>query len=176
MDQDDTIDPVRKGFGMRLMAARKRKGLTQQDVADVFGVKKGTVSAWENGRGDPGVIALRKLAKLYDVSADALLWEDSLSPEAMQVAAQFDHLTETQQRAFRVAWTAFVQTAATDERVSESIKPVRWEHGEQDKRPHSDDRPPYYGDLLGGDSAFGGLGSYERTADAPAPAKRGKKP
>lgn len=120
-----TPDRTREGFGLRLKAAREARELTQQQVADKFDVKKATVSAWETGVGVPDALRLRQLAKLYGVSADALLWEDSLSNEAMQVAADFDSLNEAQRKTFRAVWMAFVQNAASDETVERHIKPTR---------------------------------------------------
>lgn len=117
MAEKPVIDPVRRGVGMRIASARESKGFTQDDIARRFSINKATVSAWETGRGDPGVFRLRELAKLYDVSADALLWEDSLTPEAMRFAAQFDSLTERQRRTFLVMWTAYAQESATDAQV-----------------------------------------------------------
>jgi len=114
MDEKAAIDPVRKGVGMRLASARESKGFTQDDIAKRFSINKGTVSAWETGRGDPGVYRLRELAKLYDVSADALLWEDSLTPDAMKVAAQYDELNERQKRTFYAMWMAYVQASVSD--------------------------------------------------------------
>lgn len=102
---------------MRLASARQSKGFTQDDIAKRFSINKATVSAWETGRGDPGVFRLRELAKLYDVSADALLWEDSLTPDAMKVAVQFDGLNERQKRTFHAIWMAYVQESATDAEV-----------------------------------------------------------
>lgn len=119
------MDPIRLGVGMRLASARENKKLTQQDVATRFSVNKGTVSAWETGRGDPGVYRMRELSRLYGVSVDALLWEDSLTPEAMQVAAQFDSLTEKQRRTFYAMWMAFVQETATDATVEKSMPITR---------------------------------------------------
>lgn len=117
-------DPVRQGVGLRLKAARESAGLSQIDVAQHFGVNKATVSAWETGIGDPGVYKLRQLSKLYRVASDALLWEDSLSPSAMQMAAEFDALTEKQRSLFRAMWMAFVAEAASDEKVGNHIPPV----------------------------------------------------
>lgn len=115
----EEIDPLRKGFGLRLQAARKGAkrrdggtGYTQEEVAAMFDVNKATVSAWETGRGAPDAYVLRSLAKLYNVSSDALLWEDSLSPEAMEIAAEFDHLDDTTRRAWRLVWLGFVARAA----------------------------------------------------------------
>lgn len=109
VEVDETETRIREGFGARLMAVRKNKGLTQLQVAERFGINKATVSAWEKGRGLPDALMLRRLARLYDVSADSILWENSLSQEAMQVAAWFDSLTEQQQKTYRAVILAFVQ-------------------------------------------------------------------
>lgn len=41
------------GFGQRLRRARKRVGLTQQDLASELGVTQPTVNRWENGAAEP---------------------------------------------------------------------------------------------------------------------------
>ena len=102
------IDPERRGLGMRLKAARESKGFTQDAIAERFGVNKATVSAWETGRGVPDALRLRALARLYDVSSDALLWENSLTPEAMKLAAEFDSLNEAQRATWRLVWLGYV--------------------------------------------------------------------
>ena len=107
-------DPTRQGVGMRLKAAREGN--------------KATVSAWETGIGDHGIYRLRELSKLYGVSTDALLWEDGLTNEAMQFAAQFDSLTEKQRSTFRAVWLAFVQQSTSDHEVEAKMpitKPVK---------------------------------------------------
>lgn len=116
-DETDT----RKGIGMRIAAARTRKGLLQKDVAERFGIGNKAVSAWENGTSVPNAIQLRGLARLFGVSVDALLWEDSLSPEAMQIAAMFDSLTDSQQKMLRVLWEAYVREAVTDSQVEQHL-------------------------------------------------------
>jgi len=118
---EQASDPERKSFGMRLKAAREARGLTQQQVADLFGVKKGTVSAWEMGGGIPDALRLRRLARVYNVSADALLWENALTNESMQFAATFDSLTERQKSTLKTVMMAFVQEAATDSRVESAF-------------------------------------------------------
>lgn len=117
----ETIDPIRRGVGMRLAAARESKKMTQDDIAKRFSINKATVSAWETGRGDPGIYRLKELARLYDVSTDALLWEDSLTPDAMKVAAQFDELNEKQKGVFYAIWEAYVRTAVTDQQVEDRM-------------------------------------------------------
>lgn len=113
------IDSERVGFGMRLQAARRaaprrdgNRGYTQDEVADQFGVNKATVSAWETGRGAPDAFTLKALARLYEVSADALLWENSLSPAAMKIAAEYDHLPPSKQTMWHTLWLGFIAGAA----------------------------------------------------------------
>jgi transcriptional regulator with XRE-family HTH domain len=110
-------DGDKKAIGQRLKAARNAAGLTQQQVADKLSLVKATISSWEVGSNQPDLSYLKQLAKLYGVSADALLWDDALSIEAMQFAAEYDSLTERQRRTFRVLWSAFVLEATADEHV-----------------------------------------------------------
>lgn len=115
------IDPVRVAVGQRLAGARELLNLTQEQVAGRFGVNKATVSAWETGRGDPGVYRLRELSKLYKVSTDALLWADAPSVEGMQMAAQYDSLTEKQRSTLKALWLAYITESATDEDVEQGM-------------------------------------------------------
>lgn len=62
-----------KDIGKRAKAARKRAGLKQQDVADHFGVEKGTVSRWETGYTELPLSALIKFAHLCECSPYAIL-------------------------------------------------------------------------------------------------------
>jgi transcriptional regulator with XRE-family HTH domain len=123
-------DEVRKGFGRRLKAAREARELTQQQVAEWFDVNKATVSAWEQGVGVPDALRLRRLAKLYGTSSDALLWEEAESTQAMRFAAQFDALDDAQRRAFAAMWSAYyAQTQAE--------RQIRAERGEMMEAKHA---------------------------------------
>lgn len=114
----EKVDSTRRGLGLRLKAAREAKGMTQTQVGSRFGVDKGTVSAWETGRGVPDAIRLRELARLYGVSADAILWENSISHEAMQLATEFDHLNAAEKATWRLLWLGFAaRTSEAGERL-----------------------------------------------------------
>lgn len=62
----------------RLKALRKRKGLSQEDIAPKVGVKYGTYRNWEQGVRDPGTEALIRLAEFFDVSVDYLLGQSEI--------------------------------------------------------------------------------------------------
>jgi transcriptional regulator with XRE-family HTH domain len=57
----------------RLKELRLNKRLRQDQVADLIGVTKSTMSAYENGMRQPSYDVLVSLARLYHVSADYLL-------------------------------------------------------------------------------------------------------
>ena len=51
---------------------RKRKGLTQHQLADKLGVTDKAVSKWERGLGTPDISMLNKLALILDIDTDNL--------------------------------------------------------------------------------------------------------
>ena len=60
-------------LGQRIAAMRRRKDLTQEAVAEALGVSAQAVSKWENDVSCPDIMLLPQLAKLLDVTVDALL-------------------------------------------------------------------------------------------------------
>lgn len=56
----------------KLLALRKRSGLSQQEVAAAIGVTRQTISNWELGQGSPALDKAAELARLYGVSLDDL--------------------------------------------------------------------------------------------------------
>lgn len=59
-------------FSKRLKKLRKNKGLKQQELAEILGIKRNTYSDWENGKTEPSFENLLKLADLLEVSLDWL--------------------------------------------------------------------------------------------------------
>ena len=60
-------------FGERFKNLRTNRGISQVDIAKVFGVTKQCVSNWENENIMPSVDMLVKIADYFRVSADYLL-------------------------------------------------------------------------------------------------------
>ena len=57
-----------KQFGETLRKLRNAKGYTQQQVADMLGLKnKSTLGSWEVGKSEPDGYTLLKLCKIYKV-------------------------------------------------------------------------------------------------------------
>lgn len=70
-----------------LKAARKKKGLTQIEVAKYIGLTQGAYSAWENGHVKIDSQSLARLAELFGVSMHYLLGEDedAAQPKAFRI-------------------------------------------------------------------------------------------
>lgn len=67
-------------FGKRLKELRHKK-YTQEELADVLNVHKGTVSNWENGHRFPDEQTLIRLSDILECSTDYLLGKtDIVSP------------------------------------------------------------------------------------------------
>lgn len=119
-------DPAeKKALGKRLASCRELKSWKQDYAAEQLGVTKAALSAWETGRNMPDALTLKKIAKVYDVSIDGILWDDSASLEAMRFAAQFDSLNDKQQRLFRTMWMAYFEEAVSDAGVEAQMPITR---------------------------------------------------
>lgn len=60
-------------IGAFLKAQRRKKGITQAQLAGRFGVSDRTVSRWETGRTLPDFALLIELARFYDVTIEEIL-------------------------------------------------------------------------------------------------------
>ena len=70
----------------KLQELRKKKGLTQEELAAALYVSRTAVSKWESGRGYPSIDSLKAIAKFFAVSIDELL-----SSEQLLAVAEEDH-------------------------------------------------------------------------------------
>src|SRR5688572_11583236 len=61
------------GYLDQLAELRKRKGFTQQSLADEMGVEQPTVQRWEKGKREPSIGQLLELAKVLDVEPGSLI-------------------------------------------------------------------------------------------------------
>jgi len=63
-----------EGFIDRLKWLRKQHNLTQKEFAKLIGTSQGNVGDWERGRSLPGALAISRIVKQFNVSADWLLF------------------------------------------------------------------------------------------------------
>ncbi|MGN0660485.1 MAG: helix-turn-helix domain-containing protein [Oscillospiraceae bacterium] len=58
---------------MRIKELRKARNITQLKMAMDLNTNQNTISRYENGEREPGIIELIKIADYFDVSVDYLL-------------------------------------------------------------------------------------------------------
>lgn len=65
-----------RNFGENLKNLRKKKDLTQDEIAEILNVSTQTVSRWETNMGYPDIEMLPAIANFYGVTVDSLLGLD----------------------------------------------------------------------------------------------------
>ena len=63
-------------LGNRIMNLRKKKSLSQQELANNLFVTDKTISSWEKNRTEPGLEMIIKLSEVLDCSASYLIYGD----------------------------------------------------------------------------------------------------
>lgn len=58
----------------RLKLLRKKHNLTQTEFAKLIGSSQGNVGDWERGRSLPGALAISRIVKEFNISADWLFF------------------------------------------------------------------------------------------------------
>ena len=65
-------------FNQKLQELRKKKGITQEELAASLYVSRTAISKWESGRGYPNIESLKAIAKVFSVTVDDLLSTDEV--------------------------------------------------------------------------------------------------
>lgn len=64
-------------FYQILRSLREKDGLSQTRFAQEIGFSQAAISAWENNTREPGIEALMKIAKFFNISVDYLVGNNS---------------------------------------------------------------------------------------------------
>ena len=73
LDYESTFSNLPEETGKKLIELREKNGYTQNEVADIIGIARNTLSNYEKGKRSLDLITLRKICKLYNVSSDYLI-------------------------------------------------------------------------------------------------------
>lgn len=80
-------------IGPIIVANRKEKGITQDEIAQDMGVSKSSVSKWERGQSYPDITLLPQLAAYFNLSIDELMgYEPNLSK--MEIRKLYSQLSK----------------------------------------------------------------------------------
>lgn len=67
-----------------LQTARKKTGLSQNDVANLLHITRQSVSQWENGHSCPDLQNLQLLSEIYQISVDNLIAAPTMTSNTAQ--------------------------------------------------------------------------------------------
>lgn len=87
-------------LGNSLFSARKKSGLSQEDVAEKLGVSRQTISKWETDETLPDIRQSKRLAVLYHLSLDELIDFDA---DTKEIEEAIDRTGEELQK--KIDWT-----------------------------------------------------------------------
>ena len=88
-------------FGENIKNLRREQNLTQQELADIFGVSFQAVSKWERGEAFPDITLLPEISNFFAVSIDDLLGVNKLKNE--QKIGEYLKLYEQMRIKYRAA-------------------------------------------------------------------------
>ena len=72
----------------KLFELRKEKGWSQEKLAEQINVSRQSISKWESGQALPELEKIVELSKIFQVTTDYLLLEDSDKPEIKPVLSE----------------------------------------------------------------------------------------
>ena len=72
-------------LAQNLKYLREQKGLNQNDLAEVLGVKRSTVGNWEIEKREPELNTLVHIAEFFGVTLDDLVLKDLKPPDRKSV-------------------------------------------------------------------------------------------
>lgn len=87
-------------LGNNLYNARRKKGLSQETVADTLGISRQTVSKWETDETLPNVFQAKEMARLYELNLDDLMEYDA---DVQEIEKVIQNTSEETQK--KIDWT-----------------------------------------------------------------------
>lgn len=85
-------------IGKKIQAARLKSGLTQEQVAENFGVSRQTISNWENDKTYPDIISVIRMSDLYGVSLDTLLKDENTMSNYLEYLQESTNVVKNKEK------------------------------------------------------------------------------
>lgn len=86
-------------LGEKLLSLRKKKGLSQEEVADLLHVTRQTISKWETNQSVPDFDKVVPICNLYEISTEELFKENRVVDREKEVGEEIYATEHTHKRA-----------------------------------------------------------------------------
>ena len=90
-------------LGEKLLNFRKKKGLSQEEVADILHVTRQTISKWETDQSMPDFDKVVPICNLYEITTDELFYNEvsiAKEEEEVNIVNGFDYQNYNHKKAF----------------------------------------------------------------------------
>jgi transcriptional regulator with XRE-family HTH domain len=94
MGQLNGIWMVRMSVRQKLIALRRERDLTQQEMADAIGVHVNQIRRYEAGATQPSLEAIKRIAVAMSVTIDSLVFEEEERGPDDQLKLQFEAVSQ----------------------------------------------------------------------------------
>ena len=126
----------------KIVQLRKEHNLTQKELASMVGVHFSHMSRYERGISLPSIDVVKKLAQMFHVSADYLLFDESQATVRAQVADQellqqferISHMSEREKAAVKTILEAMILKHHLEAMLGVKRTPT----SSEEDAPHSD--------------------------------------
>lgn len=123
---------VREEIAKNLLFYRKKKGLTQKELAEKLGVKNTAVSNWESGNNSMDIEMLFRVCEIFGVTLNDMYGKYSVSKssnlgisgEAQKIGAAYDKATPKEQQLVRLTLEEYLTDAPVRVAASSYGEPV----------------------------------------------------
>ena len=91
------MDTNKLTFGEKIRSARKQKGLTQKELANMIGAKHNSVSDWEKNKNRPDPDTIELICGVLDITPNYLLSDKTdtdISPEEYEFIKKYRSLDD----------------------------------------------------------------------------------
>ena len=85
-------------FGKNIKKIRTVKGMSQSAFAEIFGLKRATLGAYEEHRSEPKIETIIKIANYFSIKIDNLLTNEITVNELLQFKESLTTLSEDMQK------------------------------------------------------------------------------
>ncbi|WP_410525380.1 helix-turn-helix domain-containing protein [Pseudomonas aeruginosa] len=132
---NDTTDSTLRddmNIPQTLRTARKNRGLTQREVAELVGVSIEAYKGWEGGRHHPRSENVAPLAQALGISTDELMMEAqqrSISEDLRALFNAADKLPDDKKRQLRTAIKGMLLAISQEQLDEGVVSPVRQKSG-----------------------------------------------
>ncbi|MED4904080.1 helix-turn-helix domain-containing protein [Parageobacillus thermoglucosidasius] len=120
-------------FGKRLRFLRKKRNMTQKDLADRFNLGESTIGMYERDEREPSFEFVRQLADFFNVTTDYLLGRtDNPSPPESDIPEELNTLAKINQliKEYGIEQMGFFDIekwkSLSEEEIEEIIKHFEW--------------------------------------------------